>query len=327
MAFKVLTAVLSLGLALADKGVTDPFAGENGTNETELINLDITPAPTPVPTPVPTRAPTPAPTPAPTSEGDVVVQTTTFDFKVELENPEDFSLEDFKKAMAASMDIDAADIELKDVKFEVKTAYTFTVAITEAQAKQAIAAANSVTEADVKVIVISPGIIDISPGIERRLEEGTERRLAFTSVDAFISVPASDAAKAKAILTSAADGAALASQLSTITGTTVDAPTVVAPVVTVTATTKVSTKGAIAVQPPTVAEFSKQLEIALPGKSFTVKMVSKPVFGTDVVSPTPAPTVEATPAPTEGEEDGASSASVLGALLATTAALGLTGFF
>eukprot|EP00928_Gymnodinium_smaydae_P036396 TRINITY_DN2544_c0_g1_i2.p2 TRINITY_DN2544_c0_g1~~TRINITY_DN2544_c0_g1_i2.p2 ORF type:complete len:108 (-),score=26.68 TRINITY_DN2544_c0_g1_i2:208-531(-) len=70
MAFTRLTAVLCIGLILADKGVqgvVDPFAGENGTNETELVYLGITPAPTPAPTatPAPTSA-TPAPTPAPT---------------------------------------------------------------------------------------------------------------------------------------------------------------------------------------------------------------------------------------------------------------------
>jgi hypothetical protein len=155
-AHKTLPSVpaLPLGYYVADEEADGAAAGA--------------PAPgVPAPTATPTAAPTVAPTPPPVLE-------TTVDLELTMD-PETFDPAQLAAAIATQSGVDASEVEIERVDFEVEVAYQFNADITESQATTVVAKANGVDESAVTVTISSA----------RRLRSG-ERRLQSTTVEAKI---------------------------------------------------------------------------------------------------------------------------------------------
>jgi len=209
-----------------------------------LAPITETAAPTAVPTALPTIAPTSLPpgnTYGPTAQPTTAVPTTeastpgppastqtpaptvaaaTMKTTIMMESAADFSVSDFVTAMAAVTGADATSIAVIAVQFMIAASYVFPggTSFSEDEAKQAIATRNNVE--------LSMVLLEVLSG--RRLhgehERVTRRRLA--SVQVIANISTTDAAVAQRVQTSAQDTQGLAAELSTVTGATIEEPTV-----------------------------------------------------------------------------------------------------
>jgi len=150
--------------------------------------------------------------------------------EVVLDDVTAFDAEAYKQEMARAADIDLSLVEIESIDYKVEVEYTFPEAVSEAEAKDAVAMANSVRPSQVTVIITDAGrrLVDVLAAATRRLQ----------SVDVQATIQAESAASVGAIKTTAQSTSALSEALQATANRTLAAAVKVAPTSKVAVITK-----------------------------------------------------------------------------------------
>jgi hypothetical protein len=193
-----------------------------------------------------------------------------------------FNPDTLKNTLASQSGIDPSQVEIVSIKYTVDIVYTFSSAtMTNAQAKKSIANANSVSES----------LVTVTVSTSRRLQ-AVGRRLATTVAGQITTTDATVAEKASV---SAANATSFAAAVTSVTGASVDVPTVAVKrnVVLVTKL-KSATADAPAVVAPDLKAVASSIGTTM---GITVEATDIKVASPETTAPTTAPTTPTT-APT-----------------------------
>eukprot|EP00929_Paragymnodinium_shiwhaense_P042545 TRINITY_DN21_c2_g1_i1.p1 TRINITY_DN21_c2_g1~~TRINITY_DN21_c2_g1_i1.p1 ORF type:complete len:638 (-),score=117.56 TRINITY_DN21_c2_g1_i1:229-2061(-) len=237
----------------------------------------------------PTATPTASPTTKPTTAaggGQVNATTTTsFSSKLVLNSVDDFNETQYLASIAAAAGIDSANVKVKSVTYVVAVQYNVPSGVSESDFGKSVAQSVGVAEEKVTVTFQTA----------RRLREAPVRMLQGVLADVEIST--SSAAATSDLSTKAADTTALAAQLSTVTGQTVELTVAKAPSLAVVVETEMESTSATPVEAPDASS------IAAKFKEISGKDVSVEVTNVQQV------VVETTTTETEEQEDDETSDS------------------
>jgi len=185
----------------------------------------------------------PSPGSVTTTGAPAAAATTTFQATLQLPasfGPSTFSTTSYIAAVAAETGVDASNVAVTDIQFDVSVSYALASDVTAEQATTAIAKSNSVSE------------IAVAVTLSRRLGDADRALGAAATTTVSAVVTTSDAGTASTVRTKAADATALQTQLQAL-GVSSTVSVSQAPAAAVRLQTTVTSNTATAVAAPTPA--------------------------------------------------------------------------